>query len=95
MLLYQISASVLHGKISKNHIKTINLKYKPRRGMKSLNCLIDHILYHIELLNESGKQSMEVKHLRTLALEIFKTLNNLNPNYIKEIFFIFIYGFIN
>ena len=63
--------------------------------MKSLNCLIDHILYHIEPLNESGKQSMEVKRLRTLALEIFKTLNNLNPNYIKEIFFIFIYGFIN
>ena len=30
---------------------------------------------------------MEVKRLRTLALEIFKTLNNLNPDYIKEIFF--------
>ena len=30
---------------------------------------------------------MEVKRLRTLALEIFKTLNNLNPDYMKEIFF--------
>ena len=55
--------------------------------MKSLNCLIDHILYHIELLNKSGKQSMEVKRLRTLALEVFKTLNSLTPDYMKEIFF--------
>ena len=37
-----------------------------------------------ELLNKSGKPSMEVKRLRTLALEIFKTLNNLNPDYMKE-----------
>ena len=29
---------------------------------------------------------MEVKRLRTLALEVFKTLNNINPQYIKEIF---------
>ena len=30
---------------------------------------------------------MQVERLRTLALEIFKTLNNLNPVYMKEIFF--------
>ena len=36
-----------------------------------------------ELLNKSGKPSMEVKRLRTLALEILKTLNNLNPDYMK------------
>ena len=29
---------------------------------------------------------MEVKRLRNLMLEIFKTLNDLNPEYIKEIF---------
>ena len=28
---------------------------------------------------------MEIKKLRTLALEIFKTLSNLNPNFIKDI----------
>ena len=38
-----------------------------------------------ELLNKSGKPSMEVKRLRKLALEIFRTLNNLNPDYMKEI----------
>ena len=30
---------------------------------------------------------MEVKRLRTLAIEIFKTLNNLNPSFMKDIFF--------
>ena len=40
-----------------------------------------------ELLKKSGKPSMEVKRLRMLAVEIFKTLNNLNPDYMKEIFF--------
>ena len=30
---------------------------------------------------------MEVKRLRTLAIEIFKTLNNLNPSFMKEIFY--------
>ena len=30
---------------------------------------------------------MEVKRLRKLALEIFKTLNNLNTEYMKEIFY--------
>ena len=29
---------------------------------------------------------MEIKRLRCLALEIFKTLNNLNPYYMKGIF---------
>ena len=38
------------------------------------------------ILNKSGKSTMEVKRLRTLALEVFKTLNNMNPEYTKEIF---------
>ena len=32
-----------------------------------------------QLLNKSSKASMEVKCLRNLVLEIFKTLNHLNP----------------
>ena len=38
------------------------------------------------LLNKSGKSTMEVKRLSTLALEVFKTLNDMNPEYMKEIF---------
>ena len=40
-----------------------------------------------QLLNKSSKASMKVKRVRKLALEIFKTLNNLNPEYMKEIFY--------
>ena len=40
-----------------------------------------------QLLNKFGKASMEIKRLRNLALEIVKTLKNLNPEYRKEIFY--------
>ena len=39
-----------------------------------------------QLLNKSSKSSTEVKRLSNLALEIFKTLNHLNPVYMKKIF---------
>ena len=38
------------------------------------------------LLREKGEATMEIKRLRVLAIEIFKTVNNLNPNYMKDIF---------
>ena len=38
------------------------------------------------LLRKSGKVIMEIKRLRVLSIEIFKTVNNLNPNYMKDIF---------
>ena len=37
-----------------------------------------------KLLN--NKATMEIKRLRCLALEILKSVNNLNPYYMKEIF---------
>ena len=37
-------------------------------------------------LDKSGKCTMEVKRLRTLGLEVFKALNNLNPVFMEEIF---------
>ena len=36
-----------------------------------------------QLLNKFSKTSMEVKRLRNLAMEIFKTLNYLNPENTK------------
>ena len=45
MLLYQTLVFTIHGKIQKSHTKIINLKYHLRHGMKSLNYLIDHVLY--------------------------------------------------
>ena len=31
---------------------------------------------------------MKIKHLRTLATEIFKTLNDVNANFMKEVFYL-------
>ena len=39
-----------------------------------------------QLLNKFRKASMEVKRLRNLALELFKTLNHLSPEYMKKVF---------
>ena len=38
------------------------------------------------LLRKSGKVTVEIKRLRVLFIEIFKTTSNLNPNYMKDIF---------
>ena len=38
------------------------------------------------LLKKSDKCSMEVWRLRTMTLEIFKSLNDLNPSFNKELF---------
>ena len=38
------------------------------------------------LLEKSKKNSVEIKKLRNLATEIFKTINKLNPSFMKNIF---------
>ena len=38
------------------------------------------------ILKQSSKSTMEVKRLRSLAIEIFKTINDKNPEYMNEIF---------
>ena len=45
MLLYQILVYIIHGKIQKNHIITISLKYQLKGETKNLNYLTDRILY--------------------------------------------------
>ena len=39
-----------------------------------------------ELLKLNNKCSLKARILKILAIEIFKTLNNMNPSYMKEIF---------
>ena len=41
---------------------------------------------HKTFLDKSGKCTIEVKRLRTLGLVVFKTLSNLNPAFMEEIF---------
>ena len=38
------------------------------------------------LLKKSDKCSMEVRRLRTMTLEIFKSLNDFNPSFMKNLF---------
>ena len=49
-----------------------------KRAFKFLN------LNNDEILNIDS--TMEVKRLRSLAIEVYKTINNLNPRYMKELF---------
>ena len=41
---------------------------------------------YLTLLKDSGSVSMEIRRMRYLCIEIYKTLNNLNPGYMKDIF---------
>ena len=38
------------------------------------------------LLKISGTTTMQIKRIKQLAIEIFKTVNNLNPDFMKNIF---------
>ena len=39
-----------------------------------------------ELFKKSGKSTVNVSNYRSLCLEIFKTLKDINPSFIKDIF---------
>ena len=38
------------------------------------------------LLKNSGTSTMQIKRMKQLAIEIFKTVNNLNPDFMKNMF---------
>ena len=48
--------------------------------------LNDNANVYQTLLKKSKKTSMEIKRLRNLATEIFKTVNNHNPSFMKNVF---------
>ena len=48
--------------------------------------LNDYESNYEQLLEKSNKSTIEIRKLQTLATEIFKTINNLNAPYMKEIF---------
>ena len=54
---------------------------------RALRILNDSTSDYNQLVNKSSKASMEAKRLKNLAMEILKTLNHLNPEYMKEIFY--------
>ena len=48
--------------------------------------LYDYDSNYDVLLRKCQKVTMKIKRLRVLVIEIFKTVNILNPNYMKVIF---------
>ena len=67
-------------KIIKSHTKMINLKYQLRHVMKSLNFLMDHILYHIIkiTLNISWKKHGEKTDNPSIRIYVNKTENRIS-----------------
>ena len=65
------------------HFSTVKSKNKieqiQKRALKFLGHTSENSL-------KSLSSPMEVKRLRTLAIEIYKTLNSLNPEYMKDLF---------
>ena len=46
----------------------------------------DYVSNYLTLLKASSSVSMEVRCMTYLGMEIYKTLNDLNPGYMKDIF---------
>ena len=55
-----------------------------KRALRFL--LNDYKSNYDQLIEKSNKSTIEIRKLRILAIEIFKTINDLNSPYMKEIF---------
>ena len=73
-LVWMLSNDVSLKKIKNLQKRALRLLYK------SYNTSYEYLLL------KSGFSSMNEKRLRTVCVEIFKTLNNLNPSFMIEIF---------
>ena len=56
----------------------------PKRALRPL--YNNYQLTYEELLDKANSSTMNVKRLRFLCMEIYKTINNLNPSFMKQIF---------
>ena len=72
---------VCHLSINKSIEKTGNIHTRCLR--LTLN---DYKSDYKTLLDKNGKESMKIRRIKSLAIEIFKTVNEVNPNFTKNIF---------
>ena len=75
-LIWHFSSKKSINKIEKIQERSLRLLHK------------NNIDTYNELLRKTAQPTMEVKRLRTLIIEIFKTLNDMNPCFMKEIFYL-------
>ena len=69
----------IYGKILKSHTEIIDLKYQVQHGMKSLNYLMDHILYQVFkiTLNTSLKKHETVTGKPSMRVYVNKMENRI------------------
>ena len=60
------------------------IEYLQKRALRFLHDDFEASYEH--LLSKGGKSKMNVRRLRTLCVKIYKTLNDLNPSFMKNIF---------
>ena len=66
-------------------VKSLNKKENlQKRALRSM--LSDYESSYYEFLSLSGSCAINVRLKRNLCVEIYKTLNDLNPSFIREIF---------
>ena len=46
----------------------------------------DYVSSYDELLQKAGKETTKVNRWRSLCIEIYKSINDINPTYVSEIF---------
>ena len=68
-----------------SHKKSLNkIEGLHKRALRFL--LNDYENSYEELLEKSGKCNMNLQRIRFLCTEIYKTINSLNPDFMKNIF---------
>ena len=68
-----------------SHKKSLNkIESLHKRALRFL--LNDYENSYEELLEKSGKCNMSLQRIRFLCIEIYKSINSLNPDFMKNIF---------
>ena len=55
-----------------------------KRALRFLNNYCE--ISHEELLSKSSTSSMNAKRIRALCTELYKTINKINPNFMRDLF---------
>ncbi len=74
LLVWHFSSAKSLAKIEKLHKRALQFLHN------------DRISSYTDLLSKSKKCSMNINRLRTLCIEIYKTMHDLNPHFMKDIF---------
>ena len=73
-LVWNFSPKSASRKIEKIHERCLRMKLKNYTGT------------YKEILNLAGEVTMDTRRLRLLLVQVFKTIHDENPHYMKEIF---------